>query len=245
MCPCPFSSTKCSQPCLERSLLTESFYYPLITDLYNNVSYAYPTSQIWVTGHSLGGALSSLIGLTFGIPAVTFEAPAERMAARRLHLPTPPPMKHDNDATSGVPRLPITHVYHSADPIPMGTCTGSSSLCGQAGYAMESRCHAGDVVLYNTTYYLGWSENIVKHRIATLVDDLLTENWGDRVRRERGKSVKKGGSGTVSWWPWKGGKGKDDDDEWLDRIGEVPELSDQSKCQDCLDWEFVDRDKTK
>jgi lipase ATG15 len=40
-------------------------------------------------GHSLGGALSSLIGATFGAPVVTFEAPSERMAARRLHLPPP------------------------------------------------------------------------------------------------------------------------------------------------------------
>lgn len=40
-------------------------------------------------GHSLGGSLASLIGITFGAPVVAFEAPGERMAARRLHLPTP------------------------------------------------------------------------------------------------------------------------------------------------------------
>lgn len=114
---------------------------------------------------------------------------------------------------------------------------------------MESRCHAGDVVLYNTTYFLGWSENIVTHRIATLVDDLLTEDWGERVRREKGKRTKKeekAAAATTIRWPWKGGKGNDDDDDgWLDRLGETPELSDQSECQDCLGWEFVERDKTK
>ena len=49
----------------------------------------YPDSNIWVIGHSLGGALASLLGITFGAPVVTFEPPGERMAAQRLHLPTP------------------------------------------------------------------------------------------------------------------------------------------------------------
>lgn len=49
----------------------------------------YPDAKIWVIGHSLGGALSSLIGTTFGAPTVAFEAPGERMAAQRLHLPMP------------------------------------------------------------------------------------------------------------------------------------------------------------
>lgn len=40
-------------------------------------------------GHSLGGALSSLVGVTFGVPVVTFEAPGEKLAASRLHLPSP------------------------------------------------------------------------------------------------------------------------------------------------------------
>jgi lipase ATG15 len=49
----------------------------------------YPTADIWVIGHSLGGALAGLLGATFGVPVVAFEAPGERLAARRLHLPTP------------------------------------------------------------------------------------------------------------------------------------------------------------
>lgn len=49
----------------------------------------YPNAKIWVIGHSLGGGLASLIGATFGAPTVAFEAPGERMAAQRLHLPMP------------------------------------------------------------------------------------------------------------------------------------------------------------
>ena len=40
-------------------------------------------------GHSLGGALSALLGATFGAPVVAFEAPGEKLASTRLHLPSP------------------------------------------------------------------------------------------------------------------------------------------------------------
>jgi putative lipase involved disintegration of autophagic bodies len=42
-----------------------------------------------ISGHSLGGGLASLMGITFGVPVVAFEAPGEKMAAQRLHLPSP------------------------------------------------------------------------------------------------------------------------------------------------------------
>lgn len=49
----------------------------------------YPNANIWLTGHSLGGGLAALMGTTFGAPVVAFEAPAERLATQRLHLPRP------------------------------------------------------------------------------------------------------------------------------------------------------------
>ena len=58
-------------------------------NLYNNVTYMYPDANIWLIGHSLGGSLAALMGATFGAPVVAFETPADRLAARRLHLPSP------------------------------------------------------------------------------------------------------------------------------------------------------------
>jgi putative lipase involved disintegration of autophagic bodies len=73
----------------------------------------------------LGGSLSALIGLSFGAPVVAFESPADRLAAARLHMPLPPAVPMD--------KMGITHVYHNADPIPMGVCTGVTSACYAAG----------------------------------------------------------------------------------------------------------------
>ena len=128
------------------------------------------------------------MGVTFGLPVVTFEAPAERMASRRLHLPQPVSIRTsvtlpfpDNNRQPDVQH--ITHVFHTADPIPMGTCTGVLSSCAIAGYAMESRCHLGKKRLYDTVTKYGWSQDVRTHRIGVIIDRLLAEDW------EEGKPV--------------------------------------------------------
>ncbi|EIN09963.1 alpha/beta-hydrolase [Punctularia strigosozonata HHB-11173 SS5] len=175
VCDCYRGGWKCDQNCLEKALIDDSLFYPIGTNLYNNITYLYPDSNIWLTGHSLGGALASLLGATFGMPVVTFEAPGEKRAARRLHLPIAPSMHH------------ITHVYHTADPIAMGTCNGIVSSCAIAGYAMESRCHLGKTIVYDTVSNLSWSANIRTHGIVRVIEDVLGKPWKDA--EERGREV--------------------------------------------------------
>ncbi|KAF8139862.1 hypothetical protein EV363DRAFT_1086963, partial [Boletus edulis] len=90
--------------------------------LVNDLRFRFPHADVWLVGHSLGGSLASLLGSTFGLPVVAFQAPGERMAAHRLHLPLPP-----SSPGLDLPRVPITHVYHNADPIPQGACTCQAS----------------------------------------------------------------------------------------------------------------------
>jgi lipase ATG15 len=73
----------------------------------------------------------------------------------------------------------ITHVWHTADPIAMGTCTGSLSTCGVAGYAMESRCHFGNVIEYDTITNLSWSSRLTTHPIVTVIESILSKPWLD------------------------------------------------------------------
>ncbi|KAF8328844.1 alpha/beta-hydrolase [Cantharellus anzutake] len=165
VCGCYAGAGKCDTGCLEESLAEETLFYPIGVNLYNNLTYMYPDANIWVTGHSLGGGLASLLGVTFGTPVVAFESPGERLAARRLHLPSPPSTHH------------ITHVYHNADPIPLGACTGKLSTCYAAGYALESRCHLGKTVLYDTVGQLEWSVDIRTHGILVIIEKVLTLPW--------------------------------------------------------------------
>ncbi|KAH9939429.1 Alpha/Beta hydrolase protein, partial [Amylocystis lapponica] len=155
VCGCYEGSYKCDQNCLEK----------IGMNLYNNVTYMYPDSDIWIVGHSLGGALASLMGATFGVPVVAFEAPGDKLAATRLHLPSPPSTHH------------ITHVYHTADPIAMGTCNGVTSYCAAGGYALETRCHLGNVIKYDTVSTLGWAVDLHTHGIKVVIEKLLSASW--------------------------------------------------------------------
>ncbi|CAE6479988.1 unnamed protein product [Rhizoctonia solani] len=216
VCGCFRGGGRCDQGCVEESLVEESLYYNFGINLYNNLTYMYPEAQLWVIGHSLGGNLASLIGATFGAPVVAFEAPGERLAAQRLHLPSSPEVLH------------ITHVYHTADPIPMGACTGSTSLCYRAGYALETRCHLGTTIIYDTLGVLNWSSSVRTHPILTIVEQILDEDWSTKVQRSRNLR---------SPSPWSS-SGSESDGE--DKVVEVPNPTPENDCMECFNWEYGD-----
>ena len=171
VCDCYSTTFTCNQTCLVKALRDENRYYRAALELYTNVTELYPDSNVWLTGHSLGGAVSSLLGMTFGIPAVTYESPAEALAASRLGLPVPPA----SDSNKAAPRkyTGTYHFGHTADPVFMGTCGGATASCTLGGYAFESQCHAGFRCVYDTVSDMGWRVGIGNHRIHNVIDNVL------------------------------------------------------------------------
>ncbi|OMJ17144.1 putative lipase ATG15, partial [Smittium culicis] len=172
VCNCNMPKNRCNQQCLRESLLDEDLYLYAAAKIVLETVLNYPDSYIVLTGHSLGGSISSLIGLTFGIPAVTFEAPGDALASSRIGFPYPPPK-------SVMKRLPIWHIGHTADPIYMGTCNGPISVCSLGGYTMESKCHLGNRCVFDTVKYLNWNSDIRTHRIVQVIYGVL-EPWGNK-----------------------------------------------------------------
>ena len=167
VCSCRLNTYTCNQTCLVEELRSENRYYRAALDLYSNVTELYPGSNVWLAGHSLGGSVSSLLGLTFGIPVITFEAPGEALAAKRLGLPVPPDSVFDAPQTrkySG-----SFHFGQTADPIFMGVCNTATSACTLGGYAMETLCHTGHTCIYDTVQDKGWRVGIGNHKIIGTV----------------------------------------------------------------------------
>lgn len=162
----------------------------------------YPNANIWMVGHSLGGSLASLVAQTFGVPAVAFEAPGDRLPAQRLHLPSPVGFLRTQTPNQYSMYTAIDATYHSciqygrrksvpcletcltrlSQPIPQGTCTGVSSTCGSAGYALESHCHLGKIIKYDTVKKLGWRVNVQNHLITAMIDLLSIEDEWEEGR---------------------------------------------------------------
>ena len=59
----------------------------------------------------------------------------------------------------------------------MGTCNGVFSSCYVAGYAMESLCHLGKTIVYDTVSNLSWSVDIRKHAIVNMIETVLADPW--------------------------------------------------------------------
>ncbi|KAJ7046960.1 alpha/beta-hydrolase [Mycena alexandri] len=181
VCDCYRNSWRCDNTCLSKALIEDSLFYSVGVKLVNDLFFLYPTANVWLVGHSLGGALAALLGTTFGLPAVAFESPGEHLAAQRLHLPIPPA-----HGPLG-PFLPaVTHVYHNADPIPQGACTGIGSVCAQWGYALETRCHLGKSIIFDTVNKLGWKVDVRKHVIRDVITKVLE---AEGVEWEEGRRV--------------------------------------------------------
>lgn len=163
----------------------------------------YPEANIWVIGHSLGGALASLLGVTFGPPVVAFESPGERMASRRLHLPQPVSGTFKGPNMFMTVRSAIHTTHHARLPHRRSNCNGDLQwlsvrlfrwwlrngeqvrTCFDVKIGLlliyNNRCHLGRSIVYDTVSNGSWSVDIRTHTIKTVIDRILSSPWPPAV----------------------------------------------------------------
>ncbi|KAI1002584.1 putative lipase atg15 [Podosphaera aphanis] len=174
VCDCATGTYTCNLTCLKRNLREENRYYAAARHLYNNVTTMYPKANIWLTGHSLGGSVAAMIGLTYGSPAITFQAIPDALPANRLGLPVPPgtdPNRPSQRAYTGA-----FHFGHNADPIYMGNCNGATSPCSYAGYALETACHSGQECVWDVVNSNKTRTSIMTHKIYYVINNVI-KKW--------------------------------------------------------------------
>lgn len=171
VCDCATGTYSCNNTCVVQALRNESRYYMAARELYSNVTELYPDSNIWMTGHSLGGAVSAMLGLTYGLPVVTFEAVPDALPVSRLGLPVPPGADPNSPQTREY--TGAYHFGHTADPVYIGTCNGATASCSYGGYALESACHTGRECVYDVVADKGWRVGIGTHKIRSVINDVI------------------------------------------------------------------------
>ena len=171
VCDCATGTYTCNTKCLKTALKKENRYYAAARYLYSNVTALYPDSEVWLAGHSLGGAVGAMVGLTYGRPVLTFQAVPDALPAKRLGLPVPPGVDPDRPG-----QRDYTGAYHfgqNADPIFMGVCNGATASCSYAGYALESACHTGRECIFDVVKDNSTRVSVITHKIIWLIANVL------------------------------------------------------------------------
>lgn len=153
--------SECCSKCYRDTLDYEKNYINIVKKIIDNISldYDFDKSDVFFTGHSLGGMLASLASIMYNKTAVTFETPGDINYIRRSGF-------------SETGSNKIYHFGHNADPIYIGTC---GSTCSMVGYNIDTKCHSGFTCLYDAKKKLGYTESIFNHRIEYIIKNLIPE----------------------------------------------------------------------
>ncbi|KAF9178703.1 putative lipase atg15, partial [Haplosporangium sp. Z 11] len=173
VCGCYKGGNQCDQKCLVEDAIKDrdegESYFGIGLKVIEAARDLYPDASIWLTGHSLGGSVASLLGISKGYPTFTFQSPGDSLYGQRVGLVKEHLKERD------LKKMPVWQFGHTADPVYMGTCNGATSSCYAAGYALETKCHLGRICVYDTVEELGWRPAIQAHTIFSFIN--VVENW--------------------------------------------------------------------
>jgi lipase ATG15 len=154
------STTTCCKNCYKDTKEYELNYINMIRDVLDKSRdiIDFDKSNVYFTGHSLGGMLASVASRIYNKPAVTFETPGDKHYLNLINM---------NQNTQ------VFHFGHNADPIFTGNC---GRTCSMIGYNIDTKCHTGYTCMYDAKEKLGYSESILNHRIEYIVKNVIP-NW--------------------------------------------------------------------
>ncbi|KAI8816082.1 Alpha/Beta hydrolase protein [Fimicolochytrium jonesii] len=255
LCDCCGSAYKtCNATCLNAAAHYNDSYYDYAQDIFLATKQLNPDAKnVWVAGHSLGGALASLVALTNNVACFAYEAVGEVSFARRLGLlpPASQPLPAD---------LPIYHFGNLGDPVFMGACNGPLSSCWFGGYALETKCHAGKSCVYDPDDVRA-KKRLSMNGFSDWVNAVDEENGGTQVfpyARDGGVRY----DAAAGWNTFDDGRDPDPDPDarantsaamniryhqinnvirlFLQDAETVPPCIAETNCTDCEIWEYGD-----
>ena len=152
----------CCASCYKSSTVYDLNYMNIADNIIKKIKeyIDFENSIVIFTGHSLGGTLASMMGLTYNKIAVAFESPGDKHYIDLVGL-------------GDIPSDNIYHFGHDADPLFIGNC---GMTCSSLGYYVDTKCHVGNTCLFKAKEKLGYSESILKHRIDYVINNIMP-NW--------------------------------------------------------------------
>lgn len=162
-CPKKDNTNKyeCKKSCYS-NILNMNNYITMLQIIMNNINKIIDstTSNIYFTGHSLGGFLAMFLGLKWSKQVITFNSPGEKHFLDLLNINY---NKKDNR---------IYHFGHTADSIMNGEC---GNICKLVGYNIETKCKIGNSCIYDSKKKLGISNSIITHKLDYIIKYILPE----------------------------------------------------------------------
>jgi lipase ATG15 len=154
------SCNECSKQCYKQTLDDPKNYISIAKNMMQRLKEIidFSNNTILFTGHSLGGAIATSMGLLFSKTVVTFQTPGEKHYIENTEF-----IDTSFDTINN-----IYHFGHNKDPIFSGNC---GWWCKMGGYYIETHCHIGYVCRFNTTGY----SSLLKHKMSYVIDNI--ESW--------------------------------------------------------------------
>ena len=153
------SKYECKKECYKNSTNLELNYLNMLSHIIENTRQEidFDNSNVYFTGHSLGGFLATSLGLLYNKQVITFDSPGGK------HYFDLAGINYSNDKR-------IYNFGHNADSIMHGHC---GTLCWTWGYIVETECHIGNSCIYDSKSKLGMSDSLRSHQLEYIINNIL------------------------------------------------------------------------